>query len=126
MSVMLVTITTRSIHHGIGSITDMQQTRECGILPRYCNRLSIYHTVKRLGIPDSHILLWVADGMPCNARNPFQACMYYVYHSSYSAVFNDQSHKLDVFPCDVEVDYRGSEVTVPNFLRLLTGMQYCL
>ena len=28
---------------------------------------------------------------------------------------------MDLYGDDVEVDYRGYEVTVPNFLRLLTG-----
>lgn len=34
------------------------------------NALSVYRLVKRLGVPDSHILLMLADDMPCNARNP--------------------------------------------------------
>ena len=33
------------------------------------NTLSFYHTVKRLGIPDSHIVLMLADDIPCNPRN---------------------------------------------------------
>lgn len=33
------------------------------------NALSVYRTVKRLGIPDSHIILMLADDIPCNARN---------------------------------------------------------
>ena len=33
------------------------------------NTLAMYHTVKRLGIPDSQIILMLADDMPCNARN---------------------------------------------------------
>ncbi|EDX16887.1 GD16397 [Drosophila simulans] len=34
------------------------------------NVLSIYRSVKRLGIPDSQIILMIADDMACNARNP--------------------------------------------------------
>ncbi|XP_050340535.1 putative GPI-anchor transamidase [Bactrocera neohumeralis] len=34
------------------------------------NVLSIYRSVKRLGIPDSQIILMLADDMACNARNP--------------------------------------------------------
>ena len=34
------------------------------------NVLSIYRSVKRLGIPDSQIILMVADDMACNPRNP--------------------------------------------------------
>lgn len=74
------------------------------------NVLSIYRSVKRLGIPDSRIILMLADDMPCNARNPRPA-----------AVFNNAHHHINVYGDDVEVDYRGYEVTVQNFIRLLTG-----
>lgn len=74
------------------------------------NVLSIYRSVKRLGIPDSQILLMVADDMACNPRNPRPA-----------TVFNNQNQHIDVYGDDVEVDYRGYEVTVENFIRLLTG-----
>jgi hypothetical protein len=36
-------------------------------------------------------------------------------------VFNDESHHLNVYGSNVEVDYRGYEVTVENFMRVLTG-----
>ncbi|XP_059092127.1 putative GPI-anchor transamidase [Tigriopus californicus] len=74
------------------------------------NVLSIYRSVKRLGIPDSQIILMVADDMACNPRNPRPA-----------QVFNNQNENIDVYGDDVEVDYRGYEVTVENFVRLLTG-----
>uniref|UniRef100_U5EZ37 Putative gpi-anchor transamidase n=1 Tax=Corethrella appendiculata TaxID=1370023 RepID=U5EZ37_9DIPT len=74
------------------------------------NVLSIYRSVKRLGIPDSQILLMVADDMACNARNPRPA-----------TVFNNAKQHINVYGNDVEVDYRGYEVTVENFVRLLTG-----
>ncbi|XP_076436653.1 GPI-anchor transamidase-like [Babylonia areolata] len=74
------------------------------------NVLSIYRSVKRLGIPDSHIILMVADDMACNARNPRPA-----------TVFNNANQHINVYGDDVEVDYRGYEVTVENFIRVLTG-----
>ncbi|XP_055315993.1 putative GPI-anchor transamidase [Sitodiplosis mosellana] len=74
------------------------------------NVLSIYRSVKRLGIPDSQIILMVADDMACNARNPRPA-----------TVFNNANQHINVYGDDVEVDYRGYEVTVENFVRLLTG-----
>ncbi|KAJ3356786.1 hypothetical protein HDU91_005507, partial [Kappamyces sp. JEL0680] len=40
------------------------------------NTLSIYRTVKRLGIPDSNIILMLADDVACNARNPVPATVY--------------------------------------------------
>ena len=69
-----------------------------------------YRTVKRLGIPDSNIILMLADDVACNPRNKFPGC---VYHSS--------GRTLDLYGDNIEVDYRGNEVTVENFLRVLTG-----
>uniref|UniRef100_A0A7S3XWF2 GPI-anchor transamidase n=1 Tax=Heterosigma akashiwo TaxID=2829 RepID=A0A7S3XWF2_HETAK len=51
-----------------------------------------------------------ADNMPCNARNPRPG-----------EIYNDRSRALNLYGAGVEVDYRGDEVTVENFLRLLTG-----
>lgn len=59
------------------------------------NTLSVYHTVRRLGIPDSNIVLMLADDMPCNARNPFPG-----------GVYNNKDHELNLYEGDVEVDYR--------------------
>ncbi|KAI8829165.1 peptidase C13 family-domain-containing protein [Chytridium lagenaria] len=67
------------------------------------NTLSVYRTVKRLGIPDSNIVLMLADDVACNARNHFAA-----------TVFNNAGERW-IF------DYRGYEVTVENFIRVLTG-----
>ncbi|KAJ3151777.1 hypothetical protein HDU89_001825 [Geranomyces variabilis] len=74
------------------------------------NTLSIYHTVKRLGIPDSNIILMLSDDVACNARNHFPA-----------TVYNNAGRFLDLYGRNIEVDYRGYEVTVENFIRLLTG-----
>jgi len=84
------------------------------------NTLSLYRTVKRLGIPDSQIILMLPDDMACNPRNSFPG-----------SVFNDKSRQLDLYDDQstmshmagmggIEVDYRGNEVTVENFIRLLT------
>ena len=74
------------------------------------NVLGMYRTVKRLGIPDSHIILMLADDAACNPRNPYPGSVWASY-----------KHELDLYGDDVEVDYRGYEVTVTNLLRLLTG-----
>ncbi|EIW78701.1 hypothetical protein CONPUDRAFT_108689 [Coniophora puteana RWD-64-598 SS2] len=74
------------------------------------NALGMYRTVKRLGVPDSHIILMLADDAACNPRNPFPG-----------SVFASSSRSLDLYGSHVEVDYRGTDVTVENFLRLLTG-----
>jgi len=74
------------------------------------NALGMYRTVKRLGIPDSNIILMLADDVACNSRNHFPGC-----------VFANRGHALDLYGENIEVDYRGYEVTVENFIRLLTG-----
>lgn len=74
------------------------------------NALSIYRSVKRLGVPDSQIILMLADDMACNPRNPHPA-----------QVFNNANEQINVYGDQVEVDYRGYEVTVENFIRVLTG-----
>lgn len=67
------------------------------------NVLSLYRTVKRLGIPDSQIILMLPDDMACNPRNTFAG-----------SVFNDKSRGLDLYDDKgeegmggIEVDYRG-------------------
>jgi glycosylphosphatidylinositol transamidase (GPIT) subunit GPI8 len=73
------------------------------------NVLSLYRTVKRLGIPDSQIILMLPDDMACNPRNAFPG-----------TVFNNADRALDLYGDNIEVDYRGYEVTVENFIRLMT------
>lgn len=69
----------------------------------------MYRTVRRLGIPDSQIILMLSDDVACNSRNLFPG-----------SVFNNKDHAIDLYGESVEVDYRGYEVTVENFIRLLT------
>jgi phosphatidylinositol glycan class K len=69
----------------------------------------MYRSVKRLGIPDSNIILMLADDSACDPRNPRPG-----------TIFNGVK-KINVYGDDIEVDYRGYEVTVENFLRVLTG-----
>ena len=66
--------------------------------------------MKRLGIPDSNIILMLADDAACNPRNKFPGCVY-----------SSSRRDLDLYGDNIEVDYRGNEVTVENFLRVLTG-----
>lgn len=73
------------------------------------NTLSLYRTVKRLGIPDSQIILMLADDIACNPRNAFPG-----------TVFNNMDQAIDLYGDDIEVDYRGYDVTVENLVRVLT------
>ncbi|PFH48957.1 hypothetical protein AMATHDRAFT_64140 [Amanita thiersii Skay4041] len=74
------------------------------------NALGMYRTVKRLGIPDSNIILMLADDASCNSRNKFPG-----------SVYANPGRHLDLYGDNIEVDYRGYEVTVENFIRVLTG-----
>lgn len=74
------------------------------------NTLSFYRTIKRLGISDSNIILMLAEDIACDAQN--------VHPGS---VFNDAKHGVNLYGTNVEVDYRGDDVSTENFLRLFTG-----
>lgn len=100
------------------------------------NTLSIYWTIKKLGIPDSSIILMLADEgqqtrlcfampllcialndialhwftAPCDLRNPYPG-----------KIYNSKARDLNLYTDDVEVDYRGDDVTVEALLRVLTG-----
>ncbi|OCF44878.1 phosphatidylinositol glycan, class K [Kwoniella heveanensis CBS 569] len=74
------------------------------------NTLAMYRTLKRLGLPDSNIILMLSDDVACNARNAFPA-----------TVYANAGRQMDLYGEGIEVDYRGYEVTVESFLRLLTG-----
>ena len=52
----------------------------------------------------------LGDDAACNPRNKFPG-----------SVYAEKGCKLDLYGDNVEVDYRGYEVTVENFIRLLTG-----
>lgn len=74
------------------------------------NVLSIYQQLKQHGIPDSNIILMVAEDVACNARNVFPG-----------TVVNNELKRKNLVEGDVEVDYRGAEVSVDNLIRLLTS-----
>ncbi|KAM7540825.1 hypothetical protein Aperf_G00000036369 [Anoplocephala perfoliata] len=52
----------------------------------------------------------IGDSYACNSRNPRPATVY-------QSAFNP----IDLYGDDIEVDYRGYEVTVENFIRVVTG-----
>eukprot|EP00045_Choanoeca_perplexa_P012656 m.139407 g.139407 ORF g.139407 m.139407 type:complete len:348 (-) comp16088_c0_seq2:423-1466(-) len=74
------------------------------------NALGIYHAVKRFGVPDERIILMLADNHACNPRNTYAA---QIYHRP--------NMKVNLFDDTVQVDYRDSDVTADNFMRLLSG-----
>ena len=74
------------------------------------NVLGIYNQIKSRGIPDSQIILMLAEDLACNARNVFPG-----------TVVNNELRRDNLMGGDVEVDYRGSEVSVENLIKLLTS-----
>lgn len=74
------------------------------------NILGVYEQIKQRGIPDSNIILMVAEDLACNARNVFPG-----------TVVNNELKRRNLVAGDVEIDYRGAEVSVDNLIRLLTG-----
>eukprot|EP00727_Mastigamoeba_balamuthi_P000930 m51a1_g10834 putative phosphatidylinositol glycan (387) ;mRNA; f:43077-44697 len=74
------------------------------------NALGVYRTLRRLGVPDSNVILMLADDMACNPRNAYGG-----------QVYASEEHEPNLYGDHVEVDYRGAEVTVENFLRVLEG-----
>ena len=82
------------------------------------NTLSIYHSIKRMGIPDSQIIVMISDDMACNDRNPFKARMR-ASHAKQSR--SGTGGAIEIYDDDVEVDYRGEECSVDNLLKLLTN-----
>ena len=75
--------------------------------------LSLYRTIKRIGIPNKTIILRMGDDMACKSRNSYR-----------SQLLNNENHQLNLYCNNVEVDYRGYEVTVEKFLHLLTGRHH--
>jgi glycosylphosphatidylinositol transamidase (GPIT) subunit GPI8 len=52
----------------------------------------------------------LADDVACNPRNPFAG-----------TVFSNADRKTDLYGEAIEVDFKGEEVNVETFLRLLSG-----
>eukprot|EP00002_Diphylleia_rotans_P000419 TRINITY_DN10223_c0_g1_i4.p1 TRINITY_DN10223_c0_g1~~TRINITY_DN10223_c0_g1_i4.p1 ORF type:complete len:181 (+),score=19.33 TRINITY_DN10223_c0_g1_i4:246-788(+) len=77
------------------------------------NALSLYQQLKRLGIPDSRIILMLPEETACNPRN-----------KEFGSVFSNPSHTKNMYTRETEVDYKGDEVTPESFLRLLIGRQH--
>lgn len=120
LMILLLIFLCHSVAHSTSSSETTMHTNNWAVLVctsrfwfnyrHMANTLSLYRTVKRLGIPDERIILMLADDMACNARNKYPA-----------QVFNNENHRLNLYGDNVEVDYRGYEVNVENFMRVLTG-----
>jgi len=77
------------------------------------NTLGIYHALKERGFPDSNIILMLAEDYACNPRNKYPGTIY-----------GNMDQSQNLYEGEIEVDYRGEEVTVDNFLRVLSGRHF--
>ena len=72
--------------------------------------LTMYDAVRTLGVPDSQIVLMLAGDTPCDARN-----------AAPGRVVSERPDGPNLYRPDLQVDYRGAEVTAEAFLRVLTN-----
>ena len=74
------------------------------------NALSVYRAVRRMGTPDSRVVLMLADDHACDARN-----------ARHGRMRGDVGGSVELYGDEVEVDYRGTEVTPESVMRVLTN-----
>ncbi|EFN57492.1 hypothetical protein CHLNCDRAFT_34727 [Chlorella variabilis] len=84
------------------------------------NALGVYQAVRRLGIPDSRIILMLAEQPACSPRNVHPGQLYLAPGAG-AAAGGSSGAMLNLLSGDAEVDYRGREVSVDSVLRVLTG-----
>ncbi|KAF7457432.1 Peptidase C13 family protein [Cryptosporidium felis] len=80
------------------------------------NALSFYNFLKGNGLSDDRIVLMLAEGIPCNTRNSLPGG---VFSEDYNLFYNLNRQTMTIECADT--DYKEDEVTVSNFIRVLTG-----
>mmetsp|Transcript_24748 Transcript_24748/g.54322 ORF Transcript_24748/g.54322 Transcript_24748/m.54322 type:complete len:446 (+) Transcript_24748:271-1608(+) len=75
------------------------------------NALGMYEIFRQNGVLDENIILMIADEYFTNARNPYKNRMH-----------AEGIHTTGWYHNQTEVDYRGSDVTVQNFMDALFGL----
>ena len=94
----------------------------------HTNALLIYQHIKSYGnYTDDHIILMLADEYNANPRNPIKN---HVYNTATDSVMKDRhqtrtssSSSSSLYTDNIEIDYRGEDVNVENFVNALTGRQ---
>ena len=82
------------------------------------NAVSVYKTMKDLGISDSHIIFMNAIDFSIDSRNNKPG--YVMFNSNYKYT-NDNIDNYLFSMDDVQIDYYDEQVNVQAFTRLLTG-----
>jgi phosphatidylinositol glycan class K len=95
--------------------------------------LSLYRTIKSLGIPDSNIILMLPEDVACTAKNVVPGTVYNsanAFSSRQKGLYNHPDYDKNHDPNNLydensmEIDYKGDDVTVENFLRVLTNRHH--
>ena len=84
------------------------------------NALAVYHELRRLGWPDSQILLLVAEDLTTSPRNPSSPNIFLpspIDLSKSKRIFYDVP--IQMVP-DIVIDYVGEEVSPETIMRLMT------
>lgn len=76
------------------------------------NALTLYRILRERGYSDDRIVLMIPEDLTCNPRNRFPGF-----------AFNNNNHQPNLAD-DVEVDFRGDEVTFEALIEVLTGKQH--
>ncbi|KAH9589197.1 Peptidase C13 [Trypanosoma melophagium] len=76
------------------------------------NALTMYHLCRKHGMDDDQIILFLGDSYACDPRNPDPATIY-------SALSGPD--RVNLYSCNVQVDYAGYDVDVRRFLGVLQG-----
>jgi glycosylphosphatidylinositol transamidase (GPIT) subunit GPI8 len=69
------------------------------------NTFAIYQQLRSLGVPDSNIILMVAEDLQSNPRNPRPG-----------QIWGDLRRKVKLYSGNTDIDYRGDEVTCSRFI----------
>ncbi|OII74466.1 glycosyl transferase [Cryptosporidium ubiquitum] len=80
------------------------------------NALSFYNFLRQNGFKDDRVILMLAENIPCNTRNSIPGG---VYSEDYDLFYNLNNY-TQTMEC-ADTDYKEEEVTVSNFIRVLTG-----
>jgi GPI-anchor transamidase subunit K len=89
------------------------------------NALLLYQYLRTYGnFTDENIILMLADEYALNPRNPLKNQIFNTATDSVPAARprrNIADVSSSLFTDDIEIDYRGEDVTVENFIHVLTG-----
>ena len=87
------------------------------------NTLAVYAAIRELGVPDSRIILMLADEHACAPRNPHIGSLFHIddHHSAARDGEPDSADGSSLYPADVEVDFAGADVTADALVRVITG-----